>query len=186
MTFGIPSSVLPFDDTGKYDFSNHFDWLKQRKALEARRRDHRNLTSSFAASDGARNSDDVDHSSRADDCIIDARLIRPRDVICGRDKLAQNHPGNFFFQHIVASHLEKYNDSPKDDKTVLTIKIVKMVEESGRFLKRTTSGWVELGDKEAYEKVSNAFRSFRKSILKKKKVRMGRTRRYSEGHEKVI
>lgn len=158
--------------------SNHYDWLKQRRAIEGQREGYRRrqIMPDMGASssvDCIVSEEGVD-SYEHEDCTREpkddeATLIPgPYDIICGRDKLAQNHKGNFRYQHVVESFREEYENSTKDEKTVVASKIVELVKRQGRFLKyeEATGRWVELTDKQARNKVSNAFRSRRKAVVR--------------------
>ena len=89
--------------------------------------------------------------------------IHPYAVVCGRDKLAQSHPGNKFFRNLVQSHRERYQDAHrrKDKKAVATGIIDTILHHGGCFLRfdDETRSWVELDQAESYEKVSHALRS---------------------------
>ena len=91
----------------------------------------------------------------------------PFDVICGRDMLAQNHRGNFRYQHFIERYWMKYETAEENDtKTEIANEVVRLVMEHGRFIKECEGGWMELSWKEARDKVSNAFRSRRKKMVK--------------------
>jgi rRNA-processing protein FCF1 len=52
--------------------------------------------------------------------------------------------------------MEIYNASDKQNKTMITKKIVDALKESGRFLKSEGAAWVEVSDKAARLKVSSS------------------------------
>jgi hypothetical protein len=82
------------------------------------------------------------------------------DVLCGRHKLAFNNIGNRRLRVTVSLSLERYLVKPsRQDKTLVIISIVKLIQESGgRFLKWKKDRWIELGEKQAREKVGHALR----------------------------
>jgi hypothetical protein len=82
------------------------------------------------------------------------------DVLCGRHRLAFNNIGNRRLRVTVSLSLERYLAKPsRQDKTLVIISIVKLIRESGgRFLKWKKDRWIELGEKQAREKVGHALR----------------------------
>jgi hypothetical protein len=82
------------------------------------------------------------------------------DVLCGRHKLAFNNIGNRRLRVTVSLSLERYLANPsRQDKTLVIISIVRLIEEiGGRFLKWKKDRWIELGEKQAREKVGHALR----------------------------
>lgn len=87
-----------------------------------------------------------------------------KDVLVGKGKPIQLHPGNLFFRQSVEYHLPEFvNANKKADKTHLNRQIVKLIKNGGgRFLKRDPVGWwEEVTDDEAREKVSKTFGSAR-------------------------
>jgi hypothetical protein len=82
------------------------------------------------------------------------------DVLCGRHKLAFNNIGNRRLRVTVSLSLERYLASPsRQDKSLIIISIVKLIQEiGGRFLQWKKDHWIELGEKQAREKVGHALR----------------------------
>ena len=79
----------------------------------------------------------------------------------GRGGATNNHIGNKRFRTIVAGYQREYLVARKKDKALIAGKIVSIVKENGgRFLKRSTESnvWVEVTDKKATEKTSQALR----------------------------
>ena len=97
----------------------------------------------------------------------------PYDVLFGREKMAQEHSGNFRYLRILEEHRDWYDSAPKIDKTDVAVAVVEKVKLSGgRFLKTNGADWVEVDDRTARLKVSTAFRSKRRAsqILSKKRT----------------
>jgi hypothetical protein len=86
--------------------------------------------------------------------------IREHDVLLGRGGATNNHLGNQHFRTIVAEHQQEYLRSRKKEKIGIARRVVVMVQSNGgRFLKRTPADeWVEVDDKRAQEKTSQALR----------------------------
>lgn len=87
--------------------------------------------------------------------------INDNDVLFGRGGATNNHNGNKKFRVIVTDHQPEYLGARKKDKAVISKRIVRRVrEKGGRFLRRDESSglWIEVGDKKASEKTSQALR----------------------------
>jgi hypothetical protein len=86
------------------------------------------------------------------------------DVLCGKDKTYENHPGNQLYRDlIVATALEYSVATSKQHKMKMTAKIVdELISGYGsRFLKRSSvddGEWVELTMSAARDKTSHALR----------------------------
>jgi hypothetical protein len=84
------------------------------------------------------------------------------DVLCGRGGLTNNHPGNVFFRKLVRIKQESYLMASKREKTGVAREIVDLIrslDPPGRFLKKDpNNAWVEIGDRKAREKTSQALR----------------------------
>jgi hypothetical protein len=89
----------------------------------------------------------------------------PYDVLLGRGKFCQEHIGNVRYRHLVEKYVARYDEAAKDEKTVLSMMIIRMIKEStGRFLKEDGAAWVEADDSVARTKVSQFFRSARLAL----------------------
>ncbi len=87
--------------------------------------------------------------------------IKADDVLCGRGGATNNHDGNKRFRSTVAEHQPEYLGARKKDKVVIARRIVRIIRErGGRFLRRddATGQWIDVGDKKAAEKTSQALR----------------------------
>ena len=91
----------------------------------------------------------------------------PFDVMLGRGRRSNYHPGNIRLRGMCDDSKELYNASAKKGKTQITEKIVKAIKVSGRFLKEDGFGWVEVDDEVARLKVSHTFRDRSKNNEKK-------------------
>ena len=89
-------------------------------------------------------------------------LIGPYDIICGRCSTAFNNIGNRRFRVLISLNLKSYtNAKSKRDKGQVIYNVVRVfLDDIGaRFLKRGGKNvFVELGEKEAREKVGHALR----------------------------
>ena len=84
------------------------------------------------------------------------------DVLCGRGGLTNNHPGNVFFRSLVRNRQEAYLFASKRDKALVAhgiVDVIRLLKPPGRFLKKDKKDiWVEIGNKKAREKTSQALR----------------------------
>mmetsp|Transcript_93217 Transcript_93217/g.269205 ORF Transcript_93217/g.269205 Transcript_93217/m.269205 type:complete len:694 (+) Transcript_93217:27-2108(+) len=90
-------------------------------------------------------------------------LVTNYDILCGRGGMTNHHIGNKRFRDIVALHRPDYVRAPKIQKPSVARVIVRAIRNGdppGRFLKKDekTGKWVDIGDKKAAEKTSQALR----------------------------
>lgn len=90
-------------------------------------------------------------------------VVRNEDVLCGRGGATNNHVGNRCFRQLVACNQSHYLLAKKRDKKLIARSIVDNIRKrGGRFLKREVKSgsdhWVDVGDKKASEKTSQALR----------------------------
>lgn len=87
--------------------------------------------------------------------------IQPKDVLFGRGGATNQHVGNQVFRDLVAEQMPAYLSARKKDKVEISYRIVAAIKhDGGRFLKCCPDGisWVEVSDKRAREKTSQALR----------------------------
>lgn len=84
------------------------------------------------------------------------------DVLCGRGGLTNNAPGNIFFRKLVRMKQQVYLLASKREKAGVAREIVETIRSlspPGRFLKKDSNGvYVDIGDRKAREKTSQALR----------------------------
>eukprot|EP00980_Cylindrotheca_fusiformis_P016369 scaffold4880_cov106-Cylindrotheca_fusiformis.AAC.3 len=133
--FGINGVNLAISYEGDLKVERHKGMLRSLKCLEAQ-------------------------TSSAEDYVI---LPTHTDVLLGRGKPIQTHPGNIRLSLIVESLLEEYNGSKKRlAKTQLAAETVDRMKGAGvRFLTKCDEGWKIALDSLARERVSSAFRTVR-------------------------
>lgn len=112
-----------------------------------------------------RSSSSLSESRTTDSChSIKSGIFLPssKDVLFGRGRPFQEHPGNVRFSLIIDSLQPRYEVARRSEKTVIAEEVVKkMKSRGGRFLRRLDGCWEEVSDIMAREKVSQAFRSLR-------------------------
>ena len=87
--------------------------------------------------------------------------VRPnnRDVLFGRGKPFQNHPGNRKMLQYIDQYKRQYNESPRDQKRPIVEEIIGILTSNGgRFLRRynedvNSTWWTKVPEKVAQEKV---------------------------------
>lgn len=107
---------------------------------------------------------DSSTSPTPDNIADDSKITEPTkgDVLLGRGKPFQNHPGNQRMLTIVDSHKESYLGVKRDKKRAIVEEVIREIQEDGaRFLKRSEDGhfWNEVESAISFEKVSHALRS---------------------------
>eukprot|EP00980_Cylindrotheca_fusiformis_P030455 scaffold24835_cov113-Cylindrotheca_fusiformis.AAC.2 len=83
------------------------------------------------------------------------------DVLSGRGGGTNVHPGNRNFRDLINTHRRAYLKAKKNDKPEISKAVVRAIRDAGgRFLKKDekTQLWFEIGDSQAREKTSQAFR----------------------------
>lgn len=156
MTFGISADILPMTPTGEHKLEAHQDYCSRLRK-----------------------------SSEINDGVF--RIVVPGtcDVLLGRGKPLQKHPGNLRYHHIVESCHGQYENAQKLEKTNLARTIVQRMKESGgRFLKHDGIGWIEIDDDAARYKVSHTFRNHRIAArVQEKKKKEENRRKHEEGSD---
>jgi hypothetical protein len=87
---------------------------------------------------------------------------RTFDVLCGRGRAIQEHPGNQILRQVVDLQSKKYHGANRKDKRAAAEEIVKAMQANGnRFLKQDNEAecWEEVDDEVAKDKVCHCFRS---------------------------
>lgn len=87
--------------------------------------------------------------------------LRPNDVVCGRDIIAKNHPGNMMYRDLIRSHRSAYQIAHKrEEKKWITELVIQGVHQNGgRFMVDRCGVWVEQLPEKVYDKVSHGLRS---------------------------
>ncbi|CAJ1934428.1 unnamed protein product [Cylindrotheca closterium] len=138
VAFQLQTYGIPFDDgspmkviNGQFNLTWHQNWLQLRQAQEGGSTDQKQ------------------------------RITIPHrfDVLFGRGNNAREHTGNLRATHLVNMHQKNYDEANRFAKTSISEKLVGIIKESGgKFLKWEDSGWVEVEDDIARDKVSHWFR----------------------------
>ena len=87
-------------------------------------------------------------------------VVNESDVLCGRGVTTNNYIGNKMFRALVTEHQAFFLSADKNGRTLLSKRIVRMIEEKGgRFMHRGEDGlWTDAGEEKALKKTSQALR----------------------------
>lgn len=93
----------------------------------------------------------------------------PNDVLLGRGRGSQLHPGNIRFREFLKEYQDEYNNSQRYKRVNTSAELTRILMANGmRFLKKTESGgWVESDFAEVEKKIKQVFRT-RKTMMHKK------------------
>jgi hypothetical protein len=96
--------------------------------------------------------------------------LEPFDVLCGKGKPIQKHPGNKLLRLLIDQNCHRYNKAPRLERRAIANEIVQGIKCNvgklpGRFLRFCESaeevGWREVSDAASIDKVSHCFRARR-------------------------
>jgi hypothetical protein len=157
LSFGLPSSLLPFTDECELKTNNHKKWIQRRlvKDHEVLRRQQSNPNYVFPGID----------------------LPGRNDVLLGQGRPIQDHSGNRRLHELVETYFGEYNNAPKDGgkadvarKIILEIRKppalggAASIRSQARFLQlsKFRGWWEEVTDEDVQiEKVCNRLRNAR-------------------------
>jgi hypothetical protein len=175
--YGVPLDTLPVDVNGNLRESILNVWihnhLAKERILTSRQSansnghlfqggDDESLTSSPAE-------DDEDGAGQANDAPNSVQDgIRQTDVLFGRGRLVQYHPGNIRFREFLGEHREEYESLSRNDRRRACIDITnELIANGTRFLKQgATDEWTACDFEDAVDKVSQFYRTRRRWMKK--------------------
>jgi hypothetical protein len=161
MTFGIPNTTFPVSLGGHITVDTHKQWCAERQRMECPPSE--SPDEPYASNGEGGNSSNDNKGGRT-------VLPVAKDVLLGRGRPFQEHPGNLGYAHMIESNRSRYDLCKKLEKTALTKEIVQLVHKSGgRFLKQDGSNWIQVTDLVARDKVSHGFRN-RRAVTTAKEV----------------
>ena len=139
LTFGIPISILPFDADGNLTNDEHLRRIARIKEIEEKRKSAEALAGK----------------------IVTANT---NDVVLGRGKSFQNHPGNQKLSMIIEQNQTRYQLANRNDKTTISKDLVALVQNDmgGRFLQKdeqNPSFWTVASEQASRLKVAHGFRA---------------------------
>lgn len=168
-SFGIPIHVMPFDERGvPCADQSRSEWEKRRR-YESMMTGGNNGSGNGSVGMTEPSPPSAASASTATALVGERVTVPgPHDVLLGRGRNLQNHPGNRRFRMLIDRHLDRYDAADKQDKTILGYTIVRIVHETGgRFLRDVDgAGYVEVDDDVARPKVAHCFRSQRSAATR--------------------
>jgi hypothetical protein len=187
MSFGIPICAFPLTPDDGFLVDQFNQWIENQRRLDEMRK---TSETSSSIADLFHNSMDTKDAKFSSDQRSSTGPVSPNaplsldrhdtpeikvevepmtmDILLGRGKPLQRHPGNVRFRELIACHAGNYELGDKFQKTVIAADVVATIRESdGRFLKPYgKGGWEEIDDNTARLKVAHTFRTLRKSKKK--------------------
>lgn len=113
------------------------------------------------------------HLSRSTSCQGDDVAIRkqqivpqPHDILLGRGKTL-HHLGNICFRQFVKQYSEEYDETPRNHRRLVLVKVVQDLKNRGiRFLRQVEDSeeWIESSAADMENTVGQVFRNLRKKI----------------------
>lgn len=156
-TFGIPWQSLPVAHDGVPKTKAHRSWLKLRKTQEQQQLQQQQHQTSGT-------------SSSLEIVVVPSRV----DILLGRGKPIQDHPGNLRYQSLLDFYQETYERAKKYQKMKISHQILARVAQyGGRFLRQEGAGWMEVDPTVARDKVAHAFRTRRVAVAKSGRASSG-------------
>lgn len=91
--------------------------------------------------------------------------VRPTDVLLGRGKGYQNHPGNIQFRECLQDYCDNYDEAHRHKRRRIARDVAQILTETGvRFLKLNGNmEWIESDHVTVEDKITQLFRTLRKN-----------------------
>jgi len=89
---------------------------------------------------------------------------RRHDVILGRGRTIQSHPGNVYFRKFLKQYCDSYDEAPRNQRRKMASELTHAFSAKDiRFLEQTKNGeWIESTLENAENKIGQVFRNLRK------------------------
>jgi hypothetical protein len=95
---------------------------------------------------------------------LDAEMPSDHDILCGRGRALENHPGNKVFREIVRHPAPRYRDpttSCKSKSAIGKMIYAQTCSDNMDFVKKVNGSWIKLCEKEVKLKIGHALRDSR-------------------------
>lgn len=161
--YGIPLDTFPVDVNGNIRESILNTWLHNHLAKEGSLKSH-----GSAIQDNSFPGDDDTSSSSGDDEDAPSSSVQDgiwqTDVLLGRGRLVQYHPGNIRFRELLEEHRAEYESLLRNQRRQACIDLTnELVGNGTRFLKHGENGeWTVCCFEDAVGKVSQFYRTRRR------------------------
>mmetsp|Transcript_4017 Transcript_4017/g.9277 ORF Transcript_4017/g.9277 Transcript_4017/m.9277 type:complete len:495 (-) Transcript_4017:264-1748(-) len=173
---GIPTDTIPVDEDGNlvedilnswfYKHRNEefdkFFWKEHSKPspeykekVSAGGCQHED-TETTARNDATMKADGANKEKQHPAGKVEGVQPRDQDVMLGKGKSYQNHPGNIYFRTFLEKYLDDYDKSPRNKRPQVCTKLAHMLKSKGmRFIEQQElEVWVECDSKAAEKKIS--------------------------------
>jgi hypothetical protein len=189
LAFGISKEAFPITDSHEIKLVRHVDFLRKRRALEdglssksngngmtsvigpenknVRPMIPQETTSREQQQQQQREEEEQKQQQQQSHGTTNQQpqtIVNPNslDVFLGRGRAFRYNPGNLRFHQIIELFGDRYEKLDRTGKKLLSKVVLGVIQESGaRFLKQDETGWHEVDDKEARERVCHGFRNRR-------------------------
>jgi hypothetical protein len=144
LSYGIPNSALPLSADGVSRKKENMNFIRMRRAQEER--------------------------IRSGDTTFQVIVVPSRkDVLFGRGKPVQTHPGNLRLSYLVEEQIGLYLKGNRQEKGAITNNVYQTMKmDSTRFLRQDNdSVFFEVDEKTAIDKISHFFRNRKQKLPKK-------------------
>jgi len=191
MTYGIPVEYLPISSDGgcqllpgharKWVARRYLENQQRAKDQASRERTsmHRATASTSFEKDEMRSAIESPTQYSGSESLAIAKTtekasaanrLTDNDVLLGRGKSADTHPGNILFRQLIDERRSRYDEATRKNKTAICKEIIQLIHDrNGRFLQNKQGSstleqrWQEVDAGTARSKVANCFRSFRRN-----------------------
>lgn len=158
---GIPIDTFPIDASGKMRREIQNAWFFKYQATQGLD------TNSPPVLDEVNSIGLTDNAQ--DTMIGSSSPTKPprHDILLGRGRPIQSHPGNVCFREYLKQFSDEYNEAPRNLRRRVLSKIREDLNSRGiRFLQERSGSWVECSGADAEKTISQAFRNLRKKSKK--------------------
>ena len=174
-SFGIPQHALPQDlESGRDTPTDLLSYLGEQVEIERRRIKEEEQEVELSGDYEEEGLTSPRRGKKKKKCVSEnpkprrKKLIAVatfKDVLLGRGKPYQIHPGNVYLNQAVLRLLSQYQKADKKEKKQISLDVIQEIQEKhgGRFLRRDTEinrdMWEEVSTALALEKVAHGFRT---------------------------
>ncbi|CAJ1936081.1 unnamed protein product [Cylindrotheca closterium] len=170
--YGVPLNTFPVDKLGNIREDLIDVWYNENCCCRANSNPSGTIvfTSSINSNDAIMATHNTEKMTirpeLTESCTLSSETLVPKtnDVLLGRGKRIQKHPGNISFRDWMYEHRSEYDGAYKFKRRQVAMELKNRYAENGvRFLKQTSDfKWSLANEEETEEKVKQLFRSFRR------------------------
>mmetsp|Transcript_11636 Transcript_11636/g.27993 ORF Transcript_11636/g.27993 Transcript_11636/m.27993 type:complete len:302 (+) Transcript_11636:769-1674(+) len=177
--YGIPPNTFPVDLDGNLRESILNVWFHNHLAKEGylkKSHHHHRVPSNEEESLSSTSSGDDEDEDGGNQANVDPNSardgIRETDVLFGRGRLVQYHPGNIRFREFLGEHRDEYESLSRNERRQACVDLTKaLVAKGTRFLKQgVVEEWTVCDFEGAVDKVSQFYRTRRRRMREQGKL----------------